>query len=65
MNKKICLFCGKEIDENKCVPLLISYNIPNKHFYTTLQIYCKECNEQLVEPTIKEISEKLKLNYRG
>ena len=66
MNKQIkCLICGKELKENDIIPLQIAYNIPNKNLYMTIQTYCSECNEKIVEPTIKEISEKLKLNYKG
>ncbi len=65
MAKKQCLICGKEVNEFEIIPLQIAYNIPNKNLYMTIQTYCEECNEKIVEPTIKEISEKLKLNYRG
>ena len=66
MNKQIkCLICGKELKENDTIPLQIAYNIPNKNLYMSIQTYCHECNEKIVEPTIKEINEKLKLNYKG
>lgn len=64
MDKK-CLICGKEVDEKICIPLQIAYNIPNRHLYMTTQTYCGECNDKIVLPTIKEISDKLKLNYTG
>lgn len=60
-----CMICGKAISGNQIIPLQIAYNIPNKNLYMTLNTYCKECNTKVVEPTIKEISEKLKLNYGG
>ena len=60
-----CVICGKAISENQIVPLQIAYNIPNKNLYMAQNIYCEECNKNVVEPTIKEISEKLKLNYGG
>ena len=65
MNERKCLICSKELKENDIIPLQIAYNIPNKNLYMTIQTYCSECNKKIVEPTIKEISEKLKLNYKG
>ena len=60
-----CLICGKKVDQREFVPLQIAYNIPSKNLYMTTNIYCKECNKDIVEPTMIEISEKLKLHYRG
>lgn len=65
MNERKCLICSKELKESDIIPLQIAYNIPYKNLYMTIQTYCSECNEKIVEPTIKEISEKLKLNYKG
>lgn len=60
-----CLICGKKVDQCEIIPLQIAYNIPNKNLYMTINTYCKECNKVIVEPTMIEISEKLKLNYQG
>ena len=62
---KNCMICGKAISESQIIPLQIAYNIPNKNLYMGITTYCEECNTKVVEPTIKEISEKLKLNYGG
>lgn len=61
---KYCLICGKEVEELKIIPLQISYNIPGRRLYMTLNTYCPDCNKKIVEPTIKEISDKLALNYK-
>lgn len=60
-----CVICGKAISGNQIIPLQIAYNIPNKNLYMGQMTYCEECNKNVVEPTIKEINEKLKLNYGG
>ena len=59
------MICGKAISGNQMIPWQIAYNIPNKNLYMAINTYCKECNKNVVEPTIKEINEKLKLNYGG
>lgn len=65
MDKKICVICGKEFFENETNVLQIAYHIPYVTTYFTTNTYCKECNEKIVKPSIKEINERLKLNYKG
>lgn len=62
---KICMICGKQVDEQETIPLSITYHIPNGNLYMALNTYCKECNEKIVLPTIREISDKLALEYKG
>ena len=62
---KTCMICGKQIEEQEVIPLSITYNNPKGNLYMTLNTYCKECNEKIVLPTIREISDKLALGYRG
>lgn len=64
MTDRKCLICGKEIYNETCIPLQIAYNIPNEGLYMTINLYCKECNDTVVQPTIREISDKLKLGYK-
>ena len=61
---KTCMICGKQVEEQEVIPLSITYNIPKGHLYMTLNTYCKECNEKIVLPTIREISDKLALEYK-
>ena len=65
MSKLKCIICGKAISGSQIIALQIAYHIPNNNLYMTTNVYCKECNKNVVEPTIKEINEKLKLNYGG
>lgn len=66
MSRLKCSICGKPIfDVNGMMPLQIAYVSPETIVYISSRTYCKECNKNVVEPTIKEISEKLKLNYGG
>lgn len=61
---KTCKICGKQVEEQEIIPLSITYNIPNGNLYIALTTYCKECNEKIVLPTIREISDKLALGYK-
>ena len=63
MKKCKCVICGKEVKTSNCVPLSISYNIPDTGLYMTLNTYCKECNEKIVYPTLAIISDKLALGF--
>lgn len=66
MSRFKCMICGKSLlNCNDVIPLQIAYNVPKNNLYMTTNTYCEECNKNVVEPTIKEISEKLKLNYGG
>lgn len=62
---KTCKICGKLVEEQEVIPLLITYDIPKENLYIALNIYCKDCNEKIVLPTIREISDKLALEYEG
>ena len=62
---KTCMICGKQVEEQEVIPLSITYNIPIGNLYMGLNTYCKECNEKIVLPTIREISDKLALEYKG
>lgn len=62
---KTCMICGKQVEEQEIIPLSITYNIPKGRLYIALNTYCKECNEKIVLPTIREISDKLALEYKG
>ena len=62
---KTCMICGKQVEEQEVIPLSITYSIPKGNLYMTLNTYCKECNEKIVLPTIREISDKLALEYKG
>ena len=61
---KTCMICGKQVEEQEVIPLSITYNVPKGNLYITLNTYCKECNEKIVLPTIREISDKLALGYK-
>lgn len=62
---KTCQICGKQVDEQEIIALSITYNIPKGSLYMSLNAYCEECNEKIVLPTIREISDKLALEYKG
>ncbi len=65
MKLTTCMICGKQVDEQEVSALSITYNIPKGTLYMTLNPYCKECNEKIVLPTIRGISDKLALGYKG
>ena len=65
MKKMTCMICGKKVYEKDATALQITYHIPESHLYMTTHTFCIECNTNIVKPTIKSISETLKLDYQG
>lgn len=63
-SKKTCVVCGKEMLEKDTSCLAITY-LTDGSQYMTLNTYCRECDNKIVYPTIKKISDDLELQFRG